>query len=608
MTSRSGLSARSSSGLAAGPADGSGGAVRPRNRRLISVDDDTNDNDDGLNSGGVSGRLSAFDAPTTRRSPQSRRTRANADHAGAAGGSNSNIGQFLGESLTQSWSSVQGFATSFLGSGSKDRRDVGATYGSTLPNGRVPVSSQVRKRASSIKAAATWGPEPNPALADVATGSLAEREAALKAARMASVLESHGGVNGGLDASGRHKRRNSDDTSTSEQPLDEHLVYIHYVQPNDTYAGIILRYQCREDVFRKANGLWSRDSIQTRKWLTIPVDACEIRGFPCKSPDTANATQIDLLAPSPAPVSKPRPEHDEYFSSLSDIRENDAQLKDLNSKPWCHVRWVQVESFQMPVEVGRVSRQSMGYFPPRRKKGTLSALSTPRQSSDFSTGMPGPSENHPTRRQSSLGSQQLVSLTPVSSRSRGGSEAADNKPVWMRRPGGVGSMGRNIRAPGPDTDSLNTWANKHFPGLNIDQLPSMSIMGSEIAQFGFKGGNASIVESSFEDGRRDATALNNHGTGLDRAAAAVETWLRGALAKRPVTPLLRPRSKSAVNGDTDLIELADTGSDDGRYNHGISSLIEPLSMSGTSSLSAGRGAATLRGSGSGGNGKGTKED
>ncbi|TQV96634.1 hypothetical protein V2A60_002980 [Cordyceps javanica] len=606
MTSRPGYSARSSSGLAAGPAAGSGGSVRPRNRRLISIDDSTTpDNDVDTGYAGSTGLLSAFEASTGQPPSHHGRGRADARHDATASGSNANIGQFLGESLTQSWSSVQGFASSIL-SGDKARKSMGSPYGSRSPNGRRPATTPGRNRAGSNKGPSSWGPAPAPSLADVAAGSLAERDAALRAAKTASVLESHEGVNGGLDASGRHKRRNSDDIATAEQPPDDYLVYIHHVLPNDTYAGIILRYQCREDVFRKANGLWSRDSIQTRKWLTLPVDACEIRGSPCDPPVPQPTPQADLLAPSPAP--RPKPEHDEYFSSLSDIGESDAQQIAQDKKPWSHVRWVRIESFQIPVEVGRVSRQSMGYFPPRRKKSLLSVLSTPRQSSDFSAGIPAPSENHPTRRQSSLGSQAQLSLTPVSSRSRGGSEAAEHKPSWMRRPGGVGTMGRNIRAPGPDKDSLNAWANKHFPGLNIDQLPSMSVMGSEIAQFGFKGGSNSIVESPFQDGRQDAATLNNHGTGLDRAAAAVETWLRGALAKRPTTPLLRPRSKGVIRTDSDLIELTDTGSDDGRFHsEPVGSLLEPLAISGTSSHSQGMGTASMRSS-TGGAGKGKKED
>ncbi|EGX94668.1 LysM domain protein, putative [Cordyceps militaris CM01] len=605
MTGRPGYSARSSSGLAAGPAAGSGGAVRPRIRRLISIDDNTTDNDDDATGpgGGGGGLLSAFEASAAR--PRSQRGRA--DAASASGGGTANIGQFLGESLTQSWSSVQGFATSIL-SAPKGGRALGSPYGSRSPNGKTPAGGPGRRRADSNRGLTSWGPSLTPSLADVAAGSLAERDAALRAAKTASVLESHQGVNGGLDATGRHKRRNSDDISTPEQPPDDYLVYIHHVLLNDTYAGIILRYQCREDVFRKANGLWSRDSIQTRKWLTLPVDACEIRGSPCDPPASATPQQTDLLAPSPLPSNKARPEHDEYFSSLSDIGENDAPQIEQDSKPWNHVRWVQIDSFQTPVEIGRVSRQSMGYFPPRRKKGILSAASTPRQSSDFSIGMPGPSENHPTRRQSSLGSQAQLSLTPVSSRSRGGSEAAEQIPAWMRRPGGVGTMGRNVRAPGPDKDSLNAWANKHFPGLNIDQLPSMSVMDSEVAQFGFRGGNGSIAESSFEGGRQDSAGINSNGTGLDRAAAAVETWLRGALAKRPTTPLMRPRSKGTSRAEGDLIELTDTGSDDGRvYHEPLGSLIEPLAISGTSSHSRGTGAATIR-SNTGASGKGKKAD
>ncbi|OAA69057.1 cutinase transcription factor 1 alpha [Cordyceps fumosorosea ARSEF 2679] len=619
MTGRPGYAARPSSGLAAGPA-AAGDAVRPRNRRLIRLDDDkTTDNDDRARSTNGGGLLSAFEASVAQ-PPQSQYGRGGSRPTDtAAGGSTANIGQFLGESLTQSWSSVQGFATSIL-SGPKDRRGVAGPHDSRSPNGRVPAAAtQARRRTSSIRGPKSWGPAAAPSLADVAAGSLAERDAALRAAKTASVLESHEGVNGGLDASGRHKRRNSDDVSTTEQPPDDYLVYIHHVLPNDTYAGIILRYQCREDVFRKANGLWSRDSIQTRKWLTLPVDACEIRGCPCDPPAPACAEQTDLLAPSPAPSNNLKPEHDDYFSSLSDIDESDAQQSERDNKPWSHVRWVRIESFQTPVEIGRVSRQSMGYFPPRRKKSILSVLSTPRQSSDFSVGMPGPSENHPTRRQSSLSNQPQSSLTPVSSRSRGGSEAAEHRPAWMRRPGGVGTMGRNVRAPGPDKDSLNAWANKHFPGLNIDQLPSMSVMGSEIAQFGFRGsGNTPIVEGSFKNGggRGDAAALSgNHGTGLDRAAAAVETWLRGALAKRPMTPLLRPRSKNGVagvgnpDGGGDLIELTDTGSDDGRLLHHepLSSLLEPLAISSTSSHSHGTGTATIRSS-TGGAGKGKKAE
>ncbi|KAL2255246.1 hypothetical protein VTK26DRAFT_3757 [Humicola hyalothermophila] len=171
----------------------------------------------------------------------------------------------------------------------------------------------------------------------------------------------------------------------------------------------------------------------------------------------------------------------------------------------------------------------------------------------------------------------------------------------MRRPGGVGSLGRHVRAPGPERDYFNAWTSKHLPGLNIDSLPSMSVMGSESARFGFAsprptidgdldggGGGAAaamIVESPFEDGR-DADAAttmgrSGGGMGLEMAAAAVETWLRGAFerAKQAGAPrtttttpiMMSPRGRRAGAGDVDadmaagdLIELADASSDDGR--------------------------------------------
>lgn len=580
--------------------------MRPRNRRLISTANE--EDDDGRNNTEISGSglLASFEASAAQQQQQQqqRSGRGGGRHGRATG----NIGQFLGESLTQSWTSVQGFASSLLTTGDAGR---GNGYSSRSPSGRARTPDRkVRQRSGSNRGPSVWGPSPpaerTPGLDDVASGSLAEREAALKAARTARVLESHDNVNGGLDVAGRHKRRNSDEIAREEPQPDDYLVYIHDVQRNDTYAGIILRYKCREDVFRRANGLWSRDSVQTRKFLTIPVDACEVRGRPCEPPSSNNPKQADLLAPTPSALDEGRSsgaEHDEYFSPR--LAPDESQKED-DKKPWTHVRWVLIDHLQEPVEVGRVSRQTMGYFPPRRKKSITTAVSTPRQSSDFSLGAPGSNESPKTRRQSSLSSSQpQLLLTPVSSRSRGGSEAAEYRPAWMRRPGGVGTMGRNARAPGPDKDYLNAWARKHFPGLNIDQLPSMSVMGSEIAHIGFTQENTSLTESYYEQGH-DTTSLNRQGTGLDRAAAAVETWLRGALAKRPTTPLLGARSRTlTATGGNDLIELTDTASDDGRLKQDLmTSLIEPLSI-GASARSDGDGSVKPR---IGALGKGKKDD
>jgi len=118
--------------------------------------------------------------------------------------------------------------------------------------------------------------------------------------------------------------------------------------------------------------------------------------------------------------------------------------------------------------------------------------------------------------------------------------------------------------PGPERDYFNAWAGKHLPGLNIESLPSMSVMGSETAHFGFDAEAVGIVESPFAEGH-DAASVSRQGTGLDKAAATIETWVRGAWAKRPSTPILGARSaRQADDGLGDLIELEDTNSDDGR--------------------------------------------
>lgn len=581
----------SSSALSPAPHAAVSSSVRPRNRRVVSSGED-DDVSGPRPPGQDSGLLSVYSASTSRTaSPRPRPPRRSGTSmspnrdAGGAG----TLGQFLGDSWTQSWGSIQGFASTLLSAGDDP-----------LQRGGAPQKPRSRSRGASRpgKNQTSWGPAPpsrNPGPGDVAAGSLAERETALKAARTASVLESHDGVNGGLDITGRHKRRNSDEVAPDSSQPEDCLVYIHHVQPDDTYAGLILRYKCREDVFRKANGLWSRDSIQTRKWLALPVDACEIRGRPCEAPSWHNSRGADLLAPTPTAAdelsSSRQGTHGDFFSRAANGRTtNDKKAPDEDTH-WTHVRWVQIDSLHQPVQIGRVARQALGYFPPRRKKSimTASSLSTPRQSSDLSSIPPGSLERPSSRRQSSLSSRPQLSGTPVSSRSRVGSDMADGRPAWMRRPGGVGSMGQNMRAPGPDKDYFNSWTSKHLPGLNIEALPSMSVMGSETARFGFASGPSGIVESPFEDGR-DTASASRQGSGLDRAAATVESWLRGALAKRPGTPLIGSLARStglpAGRDDGDLIELADAGSEDGNLlMHDA-----PTALLGSLSLGIGSGA------------------
>ncbi|KAG6015657.1 hypothetical protein E4U43_004993 [Claviceps pusilla] len=463
--------------------------------------------------------------------------------------------QFLGDSWAQSWSSVQSFASSIISNGNK------STDSRESPQRRA----RVRRKNSHLE---TWGPVPpsqSPLTQNIAAGSSAHRQAALKAAKTASVLESYEGVNGGLDISGKHKRRTSDESIPQDLEPADQLVYVHEVQPNDTYAGLVLRYKCREDIFRKSNRLWSQDSVQTRKWLILPVDACEIKGRPLEPQPCHQSRDIDNPALSTLKIEDTpsnreslgngsSPKHRHSISSAQ--REQDVE----DDKPWTHVRWVQIDSFAKPVQIARVARQSLGYFPPRRKRSvqTMTPTISPRQSSDLSNPAlsmheaPSPCQRNLPRRQS------LVPGTPSLCQGRVKSDMADIRPSWMRRPGGVGSMSTSVKEPGPDEDFFNLWAKKHLPGLDLDTMPSMSVMGSDSAHFGFGQASATIVENPSEGGR-DLGSPSRSGSGLDRAAAAVEHWLRGALAKRPSTPLLgnrsRPTGSSSEQDVSDLIEL-----------------------------------------------------
>ncbi|KAF3767365.1 hypothetical protein M406DRAFT_41547 [Cryphonectria parasitica EP155] len=559
--------------------------ARPRNRRLGTAANDASGTSSPrssslLRTASHSPTRGASPIPAARIGPPSRSSsRAAPAQASYNGNPSSHAGKgWFDSSWSTGWTSVQDLATSFLSGethrGPSPRRPTVKTSDSALRN----------------KQRSAWGPEPpetpRPGIDDVAAGTLAEREAAYKARKTASVLESHEGVNGGLDVTGKFKRRNSDEdprTTPTNAEVQDQLVYIHHVQPNDTYAGVILKYRCQEDAFRKANGLWSRDNIQIRKWLALPVDACEVKGRPCDGP-SYYSKDVDLLAttpgtttPGPSPLrnSTTQNSYNDFFAAGQNGKAHEESAAE-EEKPWTHVRWAKLDHCTEPVEIARVSRRAMGYFPPRRKKSvrTTSSLSTPRASFDVPSmalgSDVGDSEGgFSDRRQSMLANRPHIpsayaSSAPTPSRSRVGSGNDDLRPAWMRRPGGVGTLSRNVRAPGPEKDYFNTWTRKHLPSLNIDTLPSMAIMGSESAHFGFNNDEgAAIVESPFEEGR-DLTSTSKQGSGLDKAAAAIETWLRGAWAKRPNTPILGPSRPRG--GDGDLIELEDTNSEDGRIS------------------------------------------
>ncbi len=420
----------------------------------------------------------------------------------------------------------------------------------------------------------------------------------VRAKKMTRVLEGRDEPQENMDTNGKFKRRTSSDDPRPNSPHEDDyaLVYIHPVQKQDTLQGVVLRYNCKPDVFRKANRFWPNDSIQIRKTVILPVDACAIKGRPCDPPNLDDPGRgVDLLAPTPGIEESPYSNGSTTWPGTSYPNGTSAERPDESENPWVHVRWVLLDSSpnSRPVEIARMPRKTLGYFPPRRRKSqnTLSTISTPRASLDFpastmspsishlSGGMPDSTvstnprkKNHLASHSSQLSSTlNLGSYFPPapmsatsSSRTRPRRESvgeAADRLGWMRGPGGVGTLtGKGVRKPGPANDGLNSWAKKHIPGLAIDSLPSTSILGAETAHFGF---NSEELPSIAEGASAGEVAAGNgsvQSMGLEVAAAAIEGWMRRFTIKGPGTP----KGGGKIE-NPDLIELLDgTGSDDGR--------------------------------------------
>ncbi|TFK80690.1 carbohydrate-binding module family 50 protein [Polyporus arcularius HHB13444] len=71
---------------------------------------------------------------------------------------------------------------------------------------------------------------------------------------------------GSADDEGRERR---DETVARDREM---LVIVHEVQPKDSLAGMALKYGITLAELRRANQLWTSDSIHLRKVLYIPVD------------------------------------------------------------------------------------------------------------------------------------------------------------------------------------------------------------------------------------------------------------------------------------------------------------------------------------------------
>lgn len=335
---------------------------------------------------------------------------------------------------------------------------------------------------------------------------------------------------------GRYKRRASDDANAASVPPAENeereaLVYVHKVKHEDTLAGVMIKYNCDANVFRKANRLWPNDSIQVRKIVVLPVDACGVRGrrilesdrsldilkdgFAQEAMPTPTNVQAPWGALHAAPIEKATP-----LSSIPTSPSISISLSNPDEPPWKHDAWVTIDGFSDAVEIARLSRRTLGYFPrSRRKSLSFSDAETPPASLDLprSSYQSNPSQVQKTKSRSSSGS-------------------------FLHGPGGVGTMGRNVKSPGPAQDGLNKLFAKHLP----DVAP----------------------RSSFES----VASNSSHGNNIENIGGAVEGWVRKLASKAANT--VQPGTPGGKSGVGDLIELSedafeigdDERKDEGRRN------------------------------------------
>ncbi len=374
------------------------------------------------------------------------------------------------------------------------------------------LSNAVSRRPTSNAPPTHWGPK-GAAASDVGIGSKESRDELVRAKRREDLLAANDHAL--ADPLRRFKRRSSDDwTSSSAPPAEQNdrdaLVYVHRVTSEDTLAGVMIKFNCQPAVFRKANRLWPNDSIQTRKTVVLPVEACAVKGKPIpepqRSPDIAGGESAEENTPTNTnstwgdfPTSARRTSD----NTATDTPSLSSTSEHHEDPPWKHDSWVEIEGHPSAVEIARLPRRALGYFPRgRRKSGAYSDLDTPPPSLDIPR-IPH-SGSSPGR---------------LKTRSSSGSYIG----VHLHGPGGVGTLGRNVWGPGPEQDGLNKLFAAHLPNV--------------------------APRESFES----TTSVSS--SGLENVGGAIEGWVR-KLASKAANVIEGPPVRGQTEGG-DLIELSD---------------------------------------------------
>lgn len=547
-------------------ANSSTSTLRPRATRLISyLDDDTAD----------ATAISTSSAPTPPRFPSrgvspnliNKRTKpsdkskngpvAKPSGVATSGSQSPSLGS---QGLWESWSSIQGIASSLLGS---DTSASGKDKPST--SFKTPLWMKQDRSYGTRQSALQWGPRSAPATST--PGSIEERKARLETKKREALLLASAAE--AQDSSGRFKRRDSDADLSTSNPAEsdqDALVYMHKIQKGDTLPGVIIKYNCQAEAFRKLNRFWPNDNIQTRTHVLIPVDACSARGRKVDSPYLSqDLFDSELAHAAPQSGSSAQTYHNGSSSvqSGSPTQTSHTTISStLPSEPltlitslseeveFRHDSWVILPSLKDAVEVLRVPRRALGYFPRARRKSNtalsaISTTSTPRSSFDM---LRHPPTHAAQTSAASLGTSPVrrpglpTRLSSARRRSSSVTSSGNSFMDALRGPGGVGTLSglrTEVSRPGPAEDSLN----KQFASYLPDLLPPEAMPRTG---FSLRPSARSTPRASTDSVRSTRSNSANMGD----VGVAIEGWVR----KMAGTKSLRDRHATTPKMG-DLIEL-----------------------------------------------------
>lgn len=591
-------------------ANSSTSTLRPRNNlsRLISYDDPSSQENTVATSTSTSSTPPRFDSRSASPSASGARARSKGKSQTAQlreGDPNARYGaastdRRVSAGLWDQWSSISGLASSFLGSDQTNGAVRRVSSVSKPKTGRMQ-----QDRTYGLKQAqAEWGPK-----ADTApkAASIEEQRALLQAKRRELLLLQSAQATAGRDSLGRHKRKDSDasiGTARADLPSEiDVLVYRHKVKPQDTMAGVVIKYGCQPEAFRKANRFWPNDNIQRKDYVVLPVDACSIRGKKTEAPYVA-----DLLVESGSTASQQSQNGTRSTIDLAQSRAEDTEPfppadttpSGLDSdSPYRHDSWVLLPSQSRPVEILRISQRALGYFPPARRKSVSnsttpfsdSGMSTPKTSFDMLRHPPthaaqqaisqqlqaSLSANHSPIRQTSL-PRHLNSSSRTRSSSTVSLSNSTSQNAFLSAlsgPGGVGTL-RGLRSerakPGPADDPLNKKAAQYLG----DYLPQDHPDYKSSTNDGLRPPQSRRTSNSLRaTPRASIDSIRSTRSNSSTMPAAIAGWM-GKVTSSPMRKkegranldlTLSVLGEGRVVGMDDLIELADTPDEVSRQLH-----------------------------------------